>query len=253
MTTRQTPTFLLKGLDPNKLLADYQAGFFSRKPVAKAKIQIAQNKTILAPTYGTTNKDAVFSIKDRNNCSVVIAKTGHADCEVYNSTGGDLSVGGRCDKCKKDFDTIAMGYPIAYQELTILTNAEENIENARYRILYIFWVEGKFCSFECALAYIQLLLSLPADHRDTTIRDSERMLKTLYKLTYPNAPVLRPSQDTKLLRSNGGSLTNEEWQDNQHIYVRTERVLMIPAQVEYIKQKFNDQSTNIDINGNMVM
>ena len=55
MTTRVTPTFLLKGLDPNKLLTDYQSGFFNRPPKISSKIVIAKNTAILAPTYGTSH------------------------------------------------------------------------------------------------------------------------------------------------------------------------------------------------------
>lgn len=246
MATRVTPTFLLKGLDPNRLLAEYQAGFFSRSITAKTKITIAQNTAILAPTYGTTNQSPVFCVKDRNNCSVIVATTGHTDYEVFTRTGGDLPVGGRCDRCKEDFTHTAMGYPIGYQEQTILTNDSGNPRSAHYRVLYIFWVEGTFCSFECALGYVRAILSRPADYRDTTLRDSEKMLRHLYKLTHPNAGPLRYSQEPGLLRANRGSLTKEEWQDNRHVYIRTDRVLMIPAKVEYIQQNFINPAVTID-------
>jgi len=246
MATRIVPTFLLKGLDPNRLFADYQSGVFARQPVHKSKITISQNTTILAPSYGTTNQSPIFCIKDRNNCSVVIATTGHTNFEVFTSTGGNLPTGGRCDFCKEDFTETAIGYPVGYQETLILTNDDPNPKNSHYRIIYTFWVEGEFCSFECALGYIRILLSHPSDYRDTTIRDSERLLKLLYKFMYPTAGILRPAQDPKLLRSNKGSLTKEEWKDNRHIYIRTDRILMIPAKIEYLQQNFLNPVMAID-------
>jgi len=246
MATRINPTFLLKGLDPNKLFADYQSGFFSRPVSLKQKIKIAPNTAILAPTYGTTNYSPVFCVKDRNNCSIVIATTGHSDFEVFTRTGGELPTGGRCDHCKDDFTETVVGYPVGYQELTVLTNDHNDSKQARYRILYVFWVEGKFCSFECALGYVRLILSRPADYRDTTLRDSERMLKTLYKFQYPTAGPLRPAQDPRLLKINGGSLTKEEWRDVRHVYLRTDRILMIPAKVEYVQQNFLNPVMSID-------
>lgn len=248
MTTRVTPTFLLKGVDPNKLYADYKAGFFSRQPAPKSKIKIAQNTVILAPTYGTTNRDPIFSIKDKNNCSLVVATTGHTDFEVFTRTGGTLQPGGRCRLCMEDIQGIGVGCPVGYQESTVLTNDDPNPKNARYRVLYTFWVEKKFCTFEHALGYLRPMLSCPSDYRDTTIRDSERMLKLLYKLTYPNAGPLRPAQDPDLR----GSLTNEEWEDQRHVYIRTDRVLMIPAKVEYLQQNFLNPATSIDYTQNMV-
>lgn len=246
MTTRHTPTFLLKGLDPNKLLADYLAGIYQRQPKEKSKIKITQNNEILAPTYGTTNYAPIFSVKDKNNCSIIIATTGHKNFEVFTRTGGSLPVGGRCDFCKQDFIHEAIGYPIGYQELTVLTNDDVDPKNARYRVLHIFWTDKDFCCCECALGHLQLIMTQPSEYRDTTLRDSDRLLRLLHKLMYPNAGILRPSQDPKLLRENGGSLTKEQWSDSRYIYVRTDRVLMIPAKVEYIRQNFSAPGTTID-------
>lgn len=247
MTTRINPTFLLKGVDPDKLLQDYENGFFNRPVPRKHKISIAQNTALLAPVYGTNNHCPVFSMKDKNNASVVIATTGHLDYEVFTKTGGNLPCGGRCDYCKEDFTCLAVGYPIGYREQTVLTNDSNDIHEARYRVLYVFWVDGEFCSFECALGYVKQILNLPADYRDTSLRDSESLLKILYKLTYPNAPVLRPAQEPRLLRSNRGSLTSEEWKDNKHVYIRTDRVLMIPAKVEYVQNNFLNPVVPIDL------
>jgi len=242
MATRVTPTFLLKGLDPNKLLSDYHAGFFTRPPTIKSKIKIAQNMTILAPKYGTSNHAPVFCMKDRNNCSIIVATANHSDFEVFTRTGGQLPVGGRCMRCTDDIEGIAMGYPVGYQEMTVLTNNDPSPKSARYRILYTFWVEGRFCDCECALGYIQTMLARPATYRDTTLRDSERLLKLLYKLMYPTAGPLRPGQDPSLR----GALTKEEWKDHRHVYIRTDRILMIPAKVEYVQQNFMNPVVAID-------
>ena len=248
MSTRINPTFLLKGLDQNKLVADYQAGFFSRPVTNKTKIKISQQTEILAPTYGVTNYSPIFCVKDKNNCNIIVATTGHSDFEVFTRTGGSLPMGGRCDHCKDDFNHLSVGYPVGYQEQTVLTN---DATQALYRIIYVFWVDGEFCSFECALGFVKLMLAHPSDYRDTTIRDSERMLKLLYKLTYPTAGILRPAQHPRLLISNKGSLTREEWSDQRHVYIRTDRILMIPAKVEYVQQNFINPVMTIDYGRDM--
>lgn len=246
MATQIVPTFLLKGLDHRRLVVDYRAGFFTRAIAPKSKIKIASPQEMLAPTYGTSNTAPIFCVKDKNNGSVVIATTGHHNFEVFTANNGVLPTGGRCEHCKCDFDTTAVGYPIGYQETLVLTNDTPDPSQARYRILYSFWVEGQFCSFECALGYVRNILSRPSEYRDTTIRDSERLLKLLYKLTYPEAGILRPAQDPRLLQFNGGPLTREEWNHQHHVYIRTDRVLMIPAKVEYIQQFFINQVVTID-------
>lgn len=250
MTTRILPTFLLKGVDPNKLLADYQAGYFSRPIKKKAKITIAQNSVILAPSYATSRNAPVFCIKDRNNCSVIVATTGHADVEVFNSSGGNLPEGGRCEFCMSDFTHVITQYPIAYQEMAILEtkdNEDTPTDKLKYRIMYIFWGEGCFCSFECALGYVRRCLAKESNFRDSSYHDCDRMLNNLYKLTHPKAGHLRPAQEPRLLKANKGSLTKEEWENNRHFYVKTNRVLLIPAKVEYIQQNFNNPIVSLDL------
>ena len=232
MTTRIVPTFLLKGIDVNNIWERYLNGEFTRsEPIEKKKIILAQNTAIVAPIYGTTNSSPVFCVKDRNNCSVVIATTGHKDYQVFTSTGGELPVGGRCI-CGKDIVGQAIGYPVAYQEQVLLTS-----EN-KYHTFYTFWTEGRFHSFRCALWYVNTLLARPSDQRDGTYRDSARLLKLLYKLTYPDSTVLLPASDPYLLEENGGSLKEEEWDDTRYHYRRTERVVIIPAKVEYVRGNF---------------
>jgi len=244
MSARITPTFLLKGLDFNRVVSDYQSGVFNRQPTCKPKIKISQTNMILSPEYGADNHSGIFRVKDRNNHNVIIATTNHSDFETFTKSGGTLTDGGRCDFCKRDFTTTSVGYPVAYQEDTILVG--DDPKNAKYKIIYIFWTEGKFCTFECAHAYVKRFLSLPADFRDTTLRSSEQMLKLLHKLTYPKAGPLKPAQDPRLLYINGGSLTEEQWKDQKHEYIRTDRILMIPAKVEYFQQNFHEQRENVN-------
>src|SRR5690606_26356563 len=116
---------------------------------------------ILAPTYGTDSSSPIYCSKDKNNCDVIRTTSGLNDYEIYTKNGGKLPSGGRCEYCKCDFDTVAIGYPLAYEEKIILTSTDE----PKYKVVYIFWVEGKFCSFECALGYVRSILSRPSEYR----------------------------------------------------------------------------------------
>lgn len=241
MSTRVVPTILLKGINPTLLFEEYKKGTFSYLPTSKNKIKYANNANILAPSYGKDNSFPIFCLKDKNNCDVIRTTTGFNDYEIYTKTGGNLPVGGRCEYCREDFETTAIGYPLNYEEKTILLSDSENV----YRTIYTFWVEGKFCSFECALGYVRIILSKPSDYKDTTTRDSERLLKLLYKLMHPDAGILRPAQEPRLLITNGGALTKEQWQNSKHIYTRTDKIVIIPAKVEYLQQHFINLSVPI--------
>jgi len=230
------PSFLLKGVSPQKLLLDYQAGLFNRPVNFHNKIKISSNNPIMAPVYGNSSNDAIYAIKDRNNCTIVVATSNHGNVEIYNKDGLENACGGRCDLCKQDFTHKSIGYPLAYEEKSILTNVE-GLE-ARYLVKYTFWTEGEFCSYECALGYIRIMLGRPADQTDSTIKDSESMLHLLYKLQYPDNTILNPAADPKLLKNNKGSLTTDEWKDKRHVYKRTDRVVLLPGKVEYARDTY---------------
>lgn len=235
MTARINPTFLLKGLDPIKLLEDYRKGYFNHPITHKnKKITLSTSNITVLPTYSNNSQAPVYQIKDRNNSNIIIATSGHENFQVYTANGGSLPSGGRCSYCREDITTTSMGYPIAHEEKIILTPEEDGI--TRYRIHQIYWVEDRFCSFECTLGYIRNMLSRPVNNRDSTLLDSETLLKQLYLQMYPEGGVLRPAQDPKLLIGNGGSLSREEWSNSKHIFVRTDRVQLLPAKVEYMRQ-----------------
>lgn len=241
MSSKQIPRFLLKGVDVNAVIFQYFAGEFVERKNPTEKITVTENFPLLAPAYGNDNTAPIFSVPDRNNARVIIATSGHSEFDVFMKTGGQLPVGGRCRFCQDEFTTAAVGYPLAYNEENILVSAPN--ERPRYRIHYVFWVESRFCSFECALGYVMMLLSRPAIYRDTSLRDSASMLRMLYKLTYPTAGPLRPAQNPDLLNA----MTREEWNDRRHVFVRTDRVVIIPAKAEYMCQKFLDPTTYVNM------
>jgi hypothetical protein len=144
---------------------------------------------------------------------------------------------GTCDYCGCSFESGSVGYPLGYSEDQILVGEGGD---ARYVTLYTFWVEGSFCSYEDALGYVRHKLSRPAIYRDTSLRDTEMILKQMYRLAYPDAGPLQAANDDRLLQRKGGSLSDEEWRRTHHTYRRTDRVVMIPAKVEYIRQTYKD-------------
>lgn len=256
-TAKISPSFLLKGLDPISVINKYQSGFFSSITAGKAlTIELSKKNAgpTLAPVYGTSNSESVFSFKDRHNSNIVIATSNHQNYETFRRNGGHLQCGGRCDFCKEDFEHTVIGYPIAFQENVVLTNADMDVNSAVYNIIYVFWVEGTFCSFECALGYLNLIRSPSIHQSDLTLKDSEMYLKLMYKLMYPQNGILRPAQDPKLLKevSNNnntsmvsihhGSLSREEWSDPKHTYMRTDRVALFPVKVEYLRNFFSQPS-----------
>ena len=240
MNVYVNPTFLLKGIDYYKVLKDYNDGVYTRLESKKQKLTLA-NSNILADIYSLSNDDRLFSVKDPFNNEIICTTSGYKDVEVFTSTGGCLSIGGRCEYCRDDYKTETIGIPIAYKEFTVLTNKKVNLKDddkiPKYKVYYTFWVDGRFCNFSCALSHINKLLSSHPKYIDVIYRDSDKLLKFMYKCLYPNNPPINPAQDPKLLMVNGGSLTREEWETTKFIYKRTRNIILIPSKIEYIREK----------------
>ena len=241
MSVYVNPTFLLKGVDFYKVLKDYNDGVYTRLESKKQKLTLA-NSNILADIYSLSNDDRLFSVKDPFNNEIICTTSGYKDVEVFTSTGGCLSIGGRCEYCRDDYKTKTIGIPIAYKEFTVLTNKKVNLKDddkiPKYKVYYTFWVDGRFCDFSCALSHINKLLSSHPKYIDVIYRDSDKLLKFMYKCLYPNNPPIKPAQDPKLLMINGGSLEREEWENPKYVYKKTNNIIMIPSKIEYIREKF---------------
>lgn len=233
MSVQNKHNFLLKGIDPNELFNDYKSGKFLDNFEEIKKFPLAQNNKLIQAVYGNSDTDPIFSIKDRNNNSVVIATSGHENYELFSDNNGECpNIGGRCDFCKRDFDTQNIGYPVAHEEYTLLVNDTKPY----YKIHYVFWMHGETCSLECSLSEIRKNQFRHTEYKENSTRNSEYMIHKLFKLMYQNSGTLRPAQEPKLLKTNKGSLTKEEWENPKFLYKQTDRILLLPIKMEYLQK-----------------
>jgi hypothetical protein len=72
--------------------------------------------------------------------------------------------------------------------------------------------------------------------------DVGKLLKYMHKIMYPEAVPLMTCNDPLLLKSNGGSLSYEEWSDRKTVYVKMDRLSIYPAKGQYMLQ--NVSNTN---------
>lgn len=237
MSTKQNPTFILKGIDPNEVMTAYVNGYFTNDLPPIGKINVIENTDLVAPIYGSSSADPIYSMKDRHNNDVVFATTGHTQFDYYINNLGKTPMGGRCDACKRDFTTKVVGYPIKLEVKHVLINNPED-ENDYYRTIYIFWVDGVHCRDECALFRIRELNKKPYSCRDPNLRDSENLLNMLHRLKTRGTEELK-CNDPALLKSRSGSLTDEQWENKNVSYENCYRVHLIPVKREFIQHLFN--------------
>lgn len=229
------PIFVLRQVNVVDLIQRYNNGEFTKvaKPPS-SKIDVVKSAPIMAPTYGKTMHEATCVIKDRMDKSIIIYTSNVNNFETFTKSNGTMPKGGRCDWCRRTFTQESQGIPIAYKEEEALRLGENGVLVSQN--YYAFWDEGTYCTYRCVLADIIKFKEVGPQQRDQLYLNSESALRFRFSLQYPEAGPLKPAHDYRLLKENGGSLTDEEFDSDKYVYLRTSNVLLIPAKVAYIRQ-----------------
>lgn len=237
MTTTIKPSFLLRGILPDQVVKLYSSGYCATLK-SNPDIPMVGKTAVFAPSYGSQCQDSIYCYTGRYGDKNIVAKSGHADFAIYQKNGNEPVMGGRCMYCLIEYSTQSIGYPIAHSEFKLLTKVDDQSEQ-RYRIVHQFWTEGRFCTYQCAYAYVRHLLSTRVQCRDGLIADSESLLLLMFSLVTGGKTPLIPAPDHRLLLSNGGSLTREQWCSSNDTYHSAGRIYLTPVPRDFLCSKLN--------------
>ena len=220
------PTISLRGLDPSKVLRDYQEGKYRKYQPVAVKIKLASLSTLVLQSYNTDSSKGIYFIKDRSNMPRFIATTESSTYETFSKGEGVRAPGGRCAYCLQDFTHDSIGIPIKMERRTLYkTDDHDVVVTAPH---YVFWTTGVFCNFRDALGFIRSCKA------GTFPEDSEKLLMFMWSLDHPDE-VLTPSPDPRLLDSLGGPLTRTEFDDTKYRYHPTGQFILLPAKLKFYR------------------
>lgn len=206
-----------------EIVKKYLAGGFTRVSLENLQPTVL-NRTISAPSVDTTPVDEVYVHRTNNNT----LQTFHATNQKA-FTGMDAKEKKRCNRCHLDFYDEPTGLPIL--DDCFLTK-EGDVEQ---RVM-VYHTDGVFHSFECAMGCLENELSKSFLVRDSVYANSEYLLKSLFHRLYPNER-LEASPEPRLLKVNGGSLSEEEYLRKSHRYVKTNNIIIQPVKTLYKKER----------------
>lgn len=126
-----------------------------------------------------------------------------------------------CFWCRLDYDTAPIHIPLRYrpkqvakafigkvssETYVIKGNVQANCDTTNFEVSEeTFEVDGVFCSYECALAFI-------LDNRhNSEYAQSETLLYTMFRKNNPDAPLFSVASHWRLLKRFGGHLSREEF------------------------------------------
>ncbi len=214
------PTIVLKKIDPLKVVKLYQSGYFKQATLSTNKLTV--DAAIVPSISGAT-----LSFRDKNNCVIIIHASNN---DAMKSLPGYKP---RCFWCMQDLPSDNASHVPIPSSMFVHHDWETK------KVFYYFDAVGGgkggcCCTFECALSYIR---HFKQQHNNNKNNESlEVYLKTLYRLCYPDRDTLREAPDFRLLTSNGGSMTIDEFTNTKSIFVQLPNVVASPVTNQFIAQ-----------------
>ena len=226
---RIVPSLTLRGVDHNEVYAMYMRGDFSTRSSSSVKAEdtklVEKKITPLQKVYGADVSCSTYSFVDLKSNRFIYHMTGTTVFE-FVKTNGVLPTEGKCVWCRRSFKHTILGTPIStvQDKITIYIGMSPVLMN-----IFVCHFIDSACGDRCSYAW--------ASYDPECIRcNSSEQVLMIRSMMHPDAPPLVMAPDWRLLDSNGGSLTAEEFDGERCIYVKTPNVVMLPMKVPYLKR-----------------
>jgi hypothetical protein len=216
-----TPTFLLRKVNPSEVIQNYNSGKYSQLVLNKTtKTEIRSSQTAIGSYVAGKQDGDVYGYRNKGNNVQVIATT---DCKPYvefisNETGAPI-MGGRCKWCRREFTQQAIGVPI---------------KSVRMEGKIVVYYSGVACKYGCAYSLWKQQYGMKMLRRDSQFLAGEMILKYLYSLQYPGREI-KEAADPELLKSNGGSLDDDEYDNSNYTYIPTNSFVWAPVKSQHLR------------------
>lgn len=235
LATSPAPTFYLRRVDVNKVLENYGTGRFCTTNLPREKLNLQVTPVALQAPIGTSPNDPIYSFRLRNNIQNVIATSNAKRYALFTSEGEKMALGGQCDYCGCEFQTEALGIPIAMTEYAPQDDENKPVHfyGNKDEAITAYYCEGTYCSFECLYAGYKRYYGNYSRYRDDLYMDSGSMILHLYNKAHPGAGPLGEAKDSRLHKRKNGSLEDTEFHNKKHTYMRMPSVILAPAKVQY--------------------
>ena len=218
---RISENFTIRKIEPKKIAENYFMGKYKDRTLPQTKIKSTNAFIKIGKDVGQQSSSEIFQFKDKNNNYQTIYTTNHT---LYQQSleNCDKKPILKCKYCKRGNLLQPVGLPISME------TQEENI---------IFYTIDAFCDFGCAFSFLKRKNSESRLFRNSLYMNAEQMLYCFYYRVYPNkvGEKIKEKPDWDLLRENGGSLTNEEFDSDSVQYIPIPSLIMFPAKKQYIK------------------
>lgn len=216
-----TETLMLRRIDPVESFKKYLLGDYKNITIPKDKAIISSSFINLNQKIGNDENFSIYRFNDKTNYGQLIVTTNHKQYSEYKDNVKNKKW---CLWSRREIKENAIGIPIS-------------MEIDRHTNKITFYIEDTYANFECAMASLKRIYSCHRNYKDSLYMDAEQMLHCMYYRMYPDKIGTRitEAKDWRLLDINGGPLSEEEYDSDQHGYIQIPNVVIIPIKRQYVK------------------
>lgn len=216
-----TETLMLRRIDPVEMLRQYLLGEYKTLIIPNNKVVLCSNFINLNQKVGNDPNSRVYKFNDKTNYGQVIVTTNH---NQYSDFRENIKSKKICLWSRREIKGEAIGIPITME-------FDSHINKVT------FYTEDTYADFESAMAGLKRFYYCHRNYKDPLYMDAEQMLHCMYYRMYPNkvGSRINEAKDWRLLDINGGPLTEEEYDSEQHGYIQIPNVVIIPTKRQYVK------------------
>ena len=221
-------SFMLRRIDPIEILSNYLKGNYKSLDLPKDKIETKKGILIIGKNTGKDKSYEIYRFTDKSNSKQTIITTNHisykhAIDQLNNKTNLTNPII-KCLYCRRFIKENPVGIPVSME-----SDLKNNIVK--------FNVDGNYCNFNCVYADLKRMVSVSRIYQDPLYMDSEQMLHVMYHKMYPEKCKERiiEAPDWRLLKENGGPLSDKEFDENSNNYIPLTSIVQVPIKRQFIK------------------
>lgn len=218
--------FTLRKIDAKEIALKFFKGMYTNRTLPEKKIKNSSlNVLKLGKDVGNDISSEVYRFKDRNHNNQTIYTTNHSLYKYVTSEKTSELPILKCKYCKRGNLKNPIGFPVAMEFV------KDDVH---------FHVTDAFCDFGCAFSYLKRKKGESRMFRSPLYDNAEQILYAFYYRVYPDrmGKNIKDKPEWELLRENGGSLTNEEFDNEASEYIPIPSVTLSQSKKQYIKVNF---------------
>jgi hypothetical protein len=217
--------FTIRKIIPKEIASRYFKGEFDNRSLPDFKIKTSNALVKLGKDIGKDAASEVYRFIDRGNNNQTILTTNHSlykySIDLYNGKTPDCPIV-KCKYCKRTILKKPIGLPIS------MNISEDEVS---------FTVIDSYCDFGCAFSNLKRKNCESRLYRGPLYMNAEQLLYCMFYRMYPDriGQSIKEKPDWDLLRENGGSLTDGEFDSEISEYVSIPSLIILPSKKQYLK------------------